>query len=66
MITRHYFYELLYPLMHEEYRSDLPLRLLDVKTLQDKINETREQLVFMQVFIKRLFYQVFSEAPGGY
>ena len=49
--------------MPEEFRPDLPLRLLDVKNLQDKINETQEQLVFMQVFINTLFYQLFSETP---
>ena len=59
------FYKLLYPFFPKEYTVDVPLRLLDVKNLQDKINESQEQLAFFQVFLNTLFYKVFSEAPGG-
>ena len=58
------FYELLYPFFPKEYTADVPLRLLDVKNLQDKINESQEQLAFFQIFLNTLFYQVFSEAQG--
>ena len=60
------FYDLLYPFMPKEYTADVPLRLLDVKNLQDKINESQEQLAFFQVFLNTLFYQVFYRSTRGY
>ena len=55
-------YKLLYPFIPNQY-GDLPLKLFNVKNLQDKINESEEQLVFFQVFLNTLFYQLLSEKP---
>ena len=55
------FYKLLYPFLPPNTFPNVPLRLLNVKNLQDKINEAEEQLVFLQVFLNTLFYHVFLE-----
>ena len=50
-----------YPFFPNEGMNKLPSRLLNVKKLDDKINEGQEQIAFIQTFINLYLFSIFSQ-----
>ena len=50
-----------YPFFPNEGMNNLPIRLLNVKKLDDKINEGQEQIAFIQTFINLYLFSIFSQ-----
>ena len=44
--------------------DNLPIRLLNVKKLEEKINEGKEQISFVQTYLNLVLFNLFSTPDG--
>ena len=54
-----------YPFFPKDGMNMLPIRLLNVKKLEDEINEGQEQILFIQTFSNLFLFTAFSNARGS-